>query len=122
MHVAFYAPFYAPFLYTPKQTLDAPSIHDNPPPGNQANEPEKGEDQDGNEKQLRVMQEWEGVVAQERNVGVVDQGGEVERVSEEGGEEIARAAGEEWEEEELDHVEVQVEREKGAVGDLGRLR
>lgn len=44
------------------------------------------------------MQKWESIVAQESDVGVVDQGGEVERVSEERSEEITRAACEEWEE------------------------
>lgn len=44
------------------------------------------------------MQEWKSIIAQESDVGVVDQGGEVERVSEECCEEITRAACEEWEE------------------------
>lgn len=38
------------------------------------------------------MQEWEGIVAQKRDVGVVNQSGEVECVSEECGEEVTRAA------------------------------
>lgn len=67
------------------------------------------------------MEEGERVVPQEGDVGVVRQGGEVERVSEEGGEEVGRGAREEREEEELKHVEVQVEGEEGAVGDLVAL-
>lgn len=52
------------------------------------------------------MQEWQGIVAQESDVGVIDQGGEVERVSEESGQEITRASSEEREKQELNHVEV----------------
>lgn len=64
------------------------------------------------------MQEGQGIVSQEGDVGVVDQGGKVERVAEERRQEIARAAGQKREEEELHHVEMEVEREEGAVGNL----
>lgn len=37
------------------------------------------------------MQERQGIVAQESDVGVVDQSGEVESIAEEGGQEVARA-------------------------------
>lgn len=41
------------------------------------------------------MQERKGVVTQESDVGVIDQCGKIERVPEERGEEVGRAAGEE---------------------------
>lgn len=64
------------------------------------------------------MQEGKGVIAQESDVGIVDQGREVERISEESSQEIARAASQKRKEEELHHVEVEIEGEESSVGDL----
>ena len=64
------------------------------------------------------MQEGQGVISQEGNVGVVDQGRKVERIAKKGRQEIARAAGQKREEKELHHVEVEVEREESSIGDL----
>lgn len=54
------------------------------------------------------MQEWESIVSQERDVGVVNESREVKRVSKESSQEITRAAGEERQKEELHHVEVEI--------------
>lgn len=64
------------------------------------------------------MQEGQGVISQEGNVGVVDQGREVERIAKKGRQEIARTASQKREEKELHHVEVEVEREESSIGDL----
>lgn len=40
------------------------------------------------------MQEWESIVSQECDVGIVNEGGEVEGVTQEGSQKITRAAGE----------------------------
>lgn len=37
-------------LYSPEQPLDTPTVHDNAPASNQADKPEKGEYQNGNQK------------------------------------------------------------------------
>lgn len=108
----------AVFLYSPEQALDTAALHHDAPTGNQTDQPKDREDEDGPQQKFCVVQERQGIVAQERNVGVVDQGGEVESVAEKGGEEIARTAREERKKEELHDVEVEIEREKCAVGHL----
>ena len=50
------------------------------------------------------MQERERIIPQEGDVGIVDQGRQVQRVPQEGGEEIARTPHEERQEKELDHI------------------
>lgn len=50
------------------------------------------------------MQEGKRIVSQEGDVGVVDEGREVERVAQESSQEIARAAGEQGQEKELHHI------------------
>jgi len=60
----------------------------------------------------------QGVVSQEGDIGVVDQGRKVERVAEESRQEIARTAGQQRKEEELYHIEMEVEREEGAIRNL----
>lgn len=79
----------------PKQTLHAPPLHDHAPPGDQTDEPHDRECQNGEEEELRVVQERERIIPQEGDVGVVDQGRQVQRVPQEGGEKIARAPHEE---------------------------
>lgn len=105
-------------LHAPEQAFNAPALHHNAPTGNQTNQPEDSEDKNRHQQKLRVMQERQGIVSQESDIGVVDQGGEVEGISEECGQEIAGAAGEQRKQQELHHVEVQVEWEEGSVGDL----
>lgn len=44
------------------------------------------------------MQEWQGIVSQEGNVGVVDECGEIEGIAEESSQEVTRATSKEREE------------------------
>lgn len=67
------------------------------------------------------MQERQGVVAQERDVRIICKSRQIKSVPEESGEEVAGAAGEEGQEEELYNIEVKVQREKCANGDLLRM-
>ena len=48
----------------------------------EAGEPEDGEDGDGGQDELGVMQEWERVVAKERDDDVVTESQEVEGIAE----------------------------------------
>lgn len=84
-------------LHAPEQAFDTPSLHHNAPTGNQTNQPEDSKDKNRHQQKLRVMQEGQSIVSQESDVGVVDQGGEVEGIPEEGGQEVAWAAGEQRE-------------------------
>lgn len=93
-------------------------MQNNSPPGDKTNKPQNRKDENREQEQFGVMQEREGVIPQKRDIGVIDQGGEVESVPEERREEVTRGAGEEGEEKELDDVEVEVKREECAVGDL----
>lgn len=77
-----------------QQSFHAAALHDNSPTGNQAHQPENSKNEDGHKQELRVVQEGERVVPQESDVGVVDQGGEVEGIAQEGRQEVAGAASE----------------------------
>lgn len=85
----------AMLLHAPEQAFDTPALHHNAPANEQTNQPEDSEDKDGHQQKLSVMQERQGIVSQERDVGVIDQGREVESITEERGQEIAWTAGEE---------------------------
>lgn len=70
-------------------------MRDDVPSRNQTHQPQNGEDEDRQQKKFCIVQERKGVVTQESDVGVIDQCGKIERVPEERGEEVGRAAGEE---------------------------
>lgn len=94
-------------------------MHDHTPTGNQTDKPQNGQDQNRQQQQLRIVQKGQGVVSQERDVGIIDQCGQIEGIPQKSREEVARTSSEKRKEEELENVEVEVEREEGAVGDLG---
>lgn len=81
-------------LDAPEQAFNTPTLHHNTPASDQTDQPEDSKDKDGYQQELRVMQERQGIVSQESDVGVVDQGGEVESIPEESGQEVAWTAGE----------------------------
>lgn len=64
------------------------------------------------------MQKWQGIVPEESNICIVKESREIERIPEEGGQEVTRAASEDRKKEELNDVEMEVEGEEGTVGDL----
>ena len=66
------------------------------------------------------MQEGKGIVAQECDVGVVGDRGQIEGIPKEGGEKVT-TAGEKRQKEELDDIKVEIQREERAVGNLARL-
>lgn len=78
-------------LNPPEQTLDTMSLHDHPPAGNQTHQPQHGKHQDREQQQLRVMQERQRIVPQERNIRVVRQGGQIQRVAQERSQEVSAA-------------------------------
>lgn len=84
------------------------AVHHHPPARNQTHQPHDDQKQDREQEELGVVQEGERIVPQEGDVGVVGQCGKVERVAQEGGQEIARAAGKEWQQQKLDHVEMEI--------------
>lgn len=74
----------------PKQPFHAVALHDNTPSRNQTDEPQNCKNQNRDQQELRVMQEWQRVVSQKCDIGVVDQSGQVKRISQERGQEITR--------------------------------
>ena len=107
-------------LDSPEQALNTATLHNHSPPGNQTDQPQHREDQNRKEDQFGIVQEGKGIVAQERNIGVVGECGQIEGISKEGGEKVT-TAGEKRQKKELDDIKVEIQREERAVGNLARL-
>lgn len=90
-------------------------MHHNAPSSNQAHQPQHKKHQHRNQQQLGIMQKGQRIVPQKRDVRVIRKGREIECIPEEGSQEIARISGEDWEQDKLEDVEVEVEGEEGSV-------
>lgn len=100
---------------TPEQSFHPVALRHYPPSANQAHQPQHRKCQNGEQQKLRVVQKRKRIVSEERDVGVVGYGRQVKCVSKEGGQGVAGAALEQREDQELDHVEMQIQRKECSI-------
>jgi hypothetical protein len=94
------------------------TMHNNAPSSNQTNKPQHRKNQNWHQQKLRIMQKGQRIISQKGNISVINEGRQIKRIPQKGGQKITRRASQQRKKQELHNIEMQVQREECAIGDV----